>query len=103
LKNFETKKNAVDLLLYGDASLAKREFETLPGFISSLENIVGGSWNQSMGPTQTMMGNYLKLKAEFASIYKSVLELKTMVEAIEIKAENLKMPSTYGRLPLFDK
>ena len=103
LKNFETKKNALDIVLYGDASLARREFETLPGFIGSLENIVGGSWNQSMGPTQTMMGNYLKLKAEFASIYKSVLELKTMVEAIEVKAENLKMPSTYGRLPLFDK
>ncbi len=103
LKNFETKKNALDIVLYGDASLARREFETLPGFIGSLENIVGGSWNQSMGPTQTMMGNYLKLKAEFASIYKSVLELKTMVEAIEVKAENLKMPSTHGRLPLFDK
>ena len=103
LKNFEIKKNALDMVLYGDASLARREFETLPGFMGSLENIVGGSWNQSMGPTQTMLDKYSKLKTEFVSIYKSVLELKTMVEAIEIKAENLKMPSTYGRLPLFEK
>jgi hypothetical protein len=29
--------------------------------------------------------------------------MKIMVESIEQKAENLKIPATYGRLPVFEK
>jgi hypothetical protein len=100
---FETKKKSIDIALNGDGSLSKREFETLPGFIGSVEGIVGGSWSQSMGPTQTMTDKFAKLKTEFKPIYNSIVEMKIMVESIEQKAENLKIPATYGRLPVFEK
>ncbi len=100
---FEIKKKPINIALYGDESLAKREFETLPGFVGALEGIVSGSWGQSMGATQTMIDRFAKLKTEFKPIYSSILELKVLVESIEQKAENLKIPSTYGRLPVFEK
>lgn len=103
ITTFETKKKAIDITLFGDGSLAKHEFETLPGFIGSVEGIVGGSWSQSMGPTQTMTDKFAKLKIEFKPIYNSIVEMKTIVESIEQKAENLKIPATYGRLPMFEK
>ncbi|MEI8138137.1 MAG: hypothetical protein WCH21_12505, partial [Bacteroidota bacterium] len=103
IKAFETKKLPIDIALNGDASLAKHEFETLPGLIGSVEGIVSGSWSQTMGPTQTMTEKYTKIKTEFKPIYNSILELKAMLEAIELKAENLKIPATHGRLPVFEK
>jgi hypothetical protein len=56
-----------------------------------------------MGPTQSMVDKYTKLKTDFRSVYNSIVELKTMEESIEQKAENLKIPATYGRLPVFEK
>ena len=103
IKAFEAKKLPIDIALNGDASLAKHEFETLPGLIGSVEGIVGGSWGQAMGPTQTMTEKYGKLKAEFKTIYNSIIELNVLVEAIEQKAESLKIPGTPGRLPVFEK
>lgn len=103
INTYDTKKKAIEIALNGDESLAKREFETLPGFVGALEGIVSGSWSSSMGATQTMTDKFVKLKAEFKPIYNSIVELKTLVESIEQKAENLKIPSTYGRLPVLEK
>ena len=53
----------------------------------------------SAGATKTHEEKFNKLKVEFKTHYNSILELKTLVESIETKAEDLKMPGTYGRLP----
>ncbi len=97
-----TKKiQNLDLKLNGDASLAKREFETLSGFIGDLETCVWISWNQSLGATEAVKEKLTGLKANFKQIYNQILELKAKVEAAEQKAESLKMPSTLGTLPVF--
>ena len=103
VKSFEAKHRALELLLNGDESLARREFETLPGFVGALENIVYSSWSQGMGITQTQADKLSKLKTAFADIYARVVEEKKLVESLEAKAEALKMPATYGRLPLYEK
>ena len=99
INSFDKKVKELDLKLYGDASLAKREFETLPGFMGALEGIISSTWNQSLGATKTHEERYAKLKVEFKSLYNSIADLKTLVESIEQKAEDLKMPATTGRLP----
>jgi hypothetical protein len=99
LNSFDKKAKDLDMKIHGDASLAKREFETLPGFIGTLEGIISNSWSQSAGATKTHEDKYNKLKAEFKPIYNSVAELKTLVKGLEQKAEDLKMPATTGRLP----
>jgi photosystem II stability/assembly factor-like uncharacterized protein len=99
INTFEKKAKDLDLKLYGDGSLAKREFETLPGFIGSMETVIYYSWSTSMGSTKTHEEKYNRLKTEFRPLYFTVVELKTMVENIEQKAEDMKMPATYARLP----
>ena len=93
----------MDFKLNGDESLAKREFETLPGFVGSLENIISSSWSQSMGATQTHIEKFGRLKVEFKAIYQAVVEMRRLVESIEDRAETLKMPATIGRLPVWEK
>lgn len=96
---FDQKAKDLEIKLNGDASLAKREFESLPGFVGLLETIVGNSWGQSLGVTQNHEEKFTTLKAGFKPLYTSVLELKTLVEAIEQKSEDIKIPATSGRLP----
>jgi photosystem II stability/assembly factor-like uncharacterized protein len=102
INKFEIQKKALNLKLNGDESLAKREFETLLGFVGTLEGIVGATWGQSSGATQTQLDRLTRLKTEFKSIYTDTQALKTMVELIEQKAETLKMPSTIYRLPVWE-
>ncbi|MBA3665963.1 MAG: glycosyl hydrolase [Bacteroidetes bacterium] len=99
---FDTKARDLEIKLNGDASLAKREFESLPGFVGNLETIVGNSWGQSLGVTQNHEEKFTSLKSGFKPLYASILELKALVETIEQKAEDIKMPATTGRLPKYN-
>ncbi|MDI9339289.1 MAG: hypothetical protein QM534_01855 [Sediminibacterium sp.] len=99
LFTLEKRVQKINQELYGDNSMARREFETLSGFIGSLETIVYGSWGQSMGSTGTYREKYNTLKKQFKSIYTEITGIKSSVETLESKAENMKLPATYGRLP----
>jgi len=46
-----------------------------------------------------MEAKFAELKSLFGTHYAKIKELKTLTEQIETKAEALKMPATYGRLP----
>ncbi|MEI6020635.1 MAG: glycosyl hydrolase, partial [Bacteroidota bacterium] len=100
---FEEKKKALNFKLNGDESLAKREFETLPGLVASVEGIVSATWSQSTGATQSHMERLLRLKTEFGVVYADVKALKQMLEQMEAEAEALKMPATPNRLPVWEK
>jgi len=97
--NLDNKFKAYDLKMTGDASLARREFETLEGLLNGVEEVVYWSWKQSYGATDAHQERLNRLKKEFTTIYASVLEMKAGIEAIEQKAENIKLPATLGRLP----
>lgn len=97
----ENQTKELELKLDGDVSLAKREFEIVPGFVGDLENMISSTWSQSYGSTGTLEEKYNELKTSFLPIYKKIKELKFLTEQFELKAENLKMPATYGRLPEF--
>jgi photosystem II stability/assembly factor-like uncharacterized protein len=103
IKAFDKRSLELDLKLKGDGSLAKHEFETLPGYSTEVEEIISTSWSTSNGPTKTQEEKYSKLRAEFKPLYTTVAELKALVESIEQKAEDLKMPATHGRLPKWEK
>ncbi len=93
------KINSLDHQFNGDTILAKREFETLSGFISALEACVENSWYQSLGATQSQIDKFTRLKTEFKELYAKVVDLKASIESIEQSAEIMKMPATIGRLP----
>lgn len=56
----------------GDASLAKREFETTPSINGRIGNIVGGLWSTTAAPSQTYIQSYEIAQKQFASIYKEI-------------------------------
>lgn len=99
LKVIEKQVKDAEIVMHGDGSLAKREFETLSGIVGSLETIVGGTWNQSLGMTGTFEEKLTEIKPKFKAVYDSVLDLNTKLMALENKLEELKLPSTPGRLP----
>ncbi len=99
LNELETRIQKVNIALNGDNSLARREFETLSGLIGSLETIVYGTYGQSMGSTGTYEEKYQTIKKQFKPLYNEILGIKQGIEQMEAKAENLKLPATYGRLP----
>ncbi|MCE3259591.1 MAG: glycosyl hydrolase repeat-containing protein [Bacteroidetes bacterium] len=101
VNTFEAKAKELDVKLYGNSSMAKREYETLPGYVNLLEQVIYYSWSASIGATKSHEEKFNKLKSEFKGLYNSVVELKTLVESIEQKAEDLKMPATHGRLPKY--
>jgi hypothetical protein len=95
----EKQLKGLDVMMHGDRSIEKREFEALSGIVGSVETIVGGTWNQSLGMTSTFEEKLAEIKPKFKTVYDSVVDLNAKLIALENKLEELKLPSTPGRLP----
>ncbi len=102
LKAIETQLKSIHLIMNGDRSMAKREFETLPGLNGSIENIVYGSWSGSLGATATYTEKLNEIKDKFKEVYKQIVEADKKMEELENKAEKIKLPVTPGRLPKWE-
>jgi hypothetical protein len=101
LKAIENKLKEVGVVLNGDGSLAKREFETVSGMLGFVEAIVSGTWSQSLGLTDTYNEKLNELKPQFKVLYNDVVELNNKLVSLENKLDDLKLPSTPGRLPKY--
>ena len=99
LKSIEKQMKDAEIAMHGDRSIERREFEALSGIVGSVETIVGGTWNQSLGMTGTFEEKLAEIKPKFKTVYESVIDLNAKLIAIENKLEELKLPSTPGRLP----
>lgn len=99
ISEIEKKLMAFSLLMHGDGTKASREFETLPGFIGSLEGIVYNLWATSQAPTGTYQNKLKELKAEFGTLYQLVLDIKMLMENLDKQLDQAKFPYTPGRLP----
>jgi photosystem II stability/assembly factor-like uncharacterized protein len=102
VKTIEKNIETIDFEMHGDRSLAKREFETLPGITGSLENILYYSWSQSLGATGTHKEKLEDIKEKFKPVYDKINDTSKKLEDLENKAENMKLPATPGRLPKWD-
>ncbi|MCX7743093.1 MAG: glycosyl hydrolase [Flavobacteriales bacterium] len=92
IKDLQIKMN-------GDKSIARREFETLPGITGMIENMVWNLWSTSAQPTGTYENKLKEVKEKFDTVYKEIIIVKEMIEEIEKQLENMKAPHTPGRLP----
>lgn len=102
VKVLEKMMDYIDFEMHGDASMAKHEFETLPGIANALEGIVYNSWSQSLGATGTHKEKLEELKEKFKPVYDKISDTSKKLEELENKAENMKLPATPGRLPKWD-
>jgi photosystem II stability/assembly factor-like uncharacterized protein len=101
VKQIEKKLNEIDLAFDGDQSLAKREFETLPGLVGETENIIGGLYGTSVIQSKTYEDNFEKIKKKFSQVYKQVKEADETLDALEKKLDSSGLPYTPGRLPVY--
>lgn len=99
LEVIDNKLYQISLQLNGDATLASREFETLPGLAGALEGIVGGLWATTETATSTYTEKLSALKLKFTPIYNEVVAVKLLLENLEKQLEQMNMPYTPGRLP----
>jgi hypothetical protein len=89
----------VNTKLNGDATLARREFETLPSINGRIGNITGALWGTTSAPTTTFINNYTIAVKQFTPVYNELKAIGVEIKNIENLLEQNKAPYTPGRLP----
>ncbi len=96
-------KKLVDIntQLNGDATLAKREFETLPSINGRVGSMEYTLWNVSAAPTQTFVKSYEIAASQFNTVLVSIKEVDDSIKKVEAILEQNNAPYTPGRLPIW--
>jgi predicted nucleic acid-binding Zn-ribbon protein len=99
LLSIDKKLVEINTQLNGDATLAKREFETIPSINSRVGSMEYTLWNVSAAPTQTFLKSYDIATSQFSKILVSIKEVDESIKKVEGILEENKAPYTPGRLP----
>lgn len=95
------KSTKLTIKLYGDGSLARREFETLPGIYSRIENVIGNLLSTTSAPTTTMKDQFNLVSKLFDSWVNDFQQLDLELKNLEEQLDELKVPYTPGRTFFF--
>ncbi len=87
--------------LNGDASLARREKETVPSINGRIESLEYSLWNATATPTQTSYQSYQVAAGRLPGVLKALNQAASDLEAIENTLEQKGAPYTPGRLPVW--
>ncbi len=98
----EKRLNAVDIKMNGDASLAKREFETPPSINGRVSTIEGTLWTATSAPTQTALNSYNVASKQFAQVLPELKSIDDDIRKVETTLEKSGAPYTPGRLPVWN-
>jgi photosystem II stability/assembly factor-like uncharacterized protein len=99
VKNIEASIEQLNTTFNGDGSLAKREFETLPGLTGMLENIVWNLWGTSVQQTTTYETKLMEVEKKFNTAYDILKKIDQQILDIEKKLEDMGAPYTPNRFP----
>jgi len=101
---YELEKRLMDIntVMNGDASLAKREFETSPSLNGRINNIIGGLWNTTAAPSTTYLQSYEVAAKEFAPLLTDLKKIGGEIKALDELLEKSGAPYTPGRVPVWN-
>lgn len=99
IRELEMRLNAVNLSMNGDASVARREFETTPSIGGRIGYVIGSLWNTTAAPTQTQIASYEIAAKDFTPVYNELKAIADEVKRVEDMLEKSGAPYTPGRLP----
>jgi photosystem II stability/assembly factor-like uncharacterized protein len=85
--------------LYGDATKARREFETLPSVNDRIYGIIYSIWNSTSEIPETYKTSYSIAEKQFKEVFNVIRQLETRVADIEGALNKNKAPHTPGRWP----
>jgi photosystem II stability/assembly factor-like uncharacterized protein len=101
--SIERRLTAVDIKMNGDASLAKREFETPPSINGRIGAIEYTVWNASSAPTQTAINSFDVASKQFAQVLPELKAIDEEIRKVETTLEQSGAPYTPGRLPVWNE
>ncbi len=99
----EKRLNELNIILNGDASLAKREFETPPSISYRIGVMEYSLWNATAAPTQTFIQSYQTAAKLFEPLLAELKKTDADLKQVEADLEKNKAPYTPGRLPEWKK
>lgn len=91
--------SALELQMYGDRSLAKRQFETLPTVYDRINTIIYGLWNVTSAPTSTYLNSYEVALKQFDTLYAQVKSADASLSNLLSQLAQYKVPVISGELP----
>ena len=97
--SLEKRLADVGTKLNGDATLARREFETPPSISNRIANIMEGVISTTVAPTNTAISSYNVSAQQFAPLLAEVKAVGEEVKRIENLLEKSGAPYTPGRIP----
>ena len=101
VNTIEKRMAELNTKLNGDASLARREFETPPSISSRIGAIENTLWITSSAPTQTFVQGYEIASRQFTPVLEELKKLDGEIKKLEDVLEQNKAPYTPGRLPVW--
>jgi hypothetical protein len=85
-------------VIQGDRTLPRRNEPGMPGILSRIQTVVGGTWSTSSPPTATHREQYRIAASAFAAVVESIRRLvETDVPALETRLEGMGIRWTTGR------
>jgi hypothetical protein len=99
INSIDQRLKQVDIKMNGDASIAKREFETLPSINSRISTIEFTLWNSTSTPTQTALQSYEVASKQFSAALTELKSIDAKIHEVETALEQSKAPYTPGRFP----
>ncbi len=93
------KINELTLILFGDDTKAKREFETLPSLNDRVSTIESAIWNSTAQVPKTYLRSFEIASKLHTSVLASLKELDATVNALEHELTINNAPHTPGRWP----
>jgi len=99
IADLEKRLTAAGVALNGDATLSRREFETLPSINQRIGSINGALWASTVADPKSYEESYGIAEKQFRPIYAEVKTIGEDVKKLEATLEQYKAPYTPGRLP----
>ncbi len=99
IADLEKRLTDVNTKLNGDATLARREFESSPSINGRIGSIAGGLWGTTAAPTTTFINSYQTAARQFTPVYNEIKAIGEALKNVENILDQNKAPYTPGRLP----
>lgn len=93
---------ALDVVLNGDSTLARRNEPAHPGLVDRVQSVVYGHWSTTAAPTATQEREVAATAAGVESALATLRSIAKDLSALEAKAEVLGAPWTPGRVPVLN-
>ncbi|MEY3243131.1 MAG: hypothetical protein RIR11_4570 [Bacteroidota bacterium] len=99
ITELKSKMNEIDRILNGDATLARREFETKSSINDRIGRVQGGLWSVTSAPTKTFQDDYDIAVKQLKPVIDQLKSVAAEIDVVETVLNKHAAPYTPGRWP----